>query len=71
MQLKKSTRIKLIILGICYFVFKFIYEFVAMLRYTPQTYYLNVSEIAEYVFIIPSAVVDFLFLFWVSFRTFF
>jgi len=52
------------ILGGCYFGFTAAYMFVDMLRYTPQTEYLNIPEGVEYLFLIPTTMLNFTFLLW-------
>jgi len=68
--LERKKKILLIVVTVTYFVCCLIYEFIDTLRYTPSTEYLNIPESAEYVFLIPTTILDFVILFWIFWELF-
>jgi hypothetical protein len=63
--LEKEKWKYVIAVAVAEFVFSGLAEFMAMLRYTPQTQHLEVPEVVEYLFLIPATVLNVVFLLWV------
>eukprot|EP01119_Soliformovum_irregulare_P004154 TRINITY_DN15168_c0_g1_i1.p1 TRINITY_DN15168_c0_g1~~TRINITY_DN15168_c0_g1_i1.p1 ORF type:complete len:511 (-),score=113.00 TRINITY_DN15168_c0_g1_i1:56-1588(-) len=64
-DIEKKKKAALCIIGFLYLGVEGIYEFIAMLRYTPDTQSLNVPEAVEILFLVPASILDFIFLFWI------
>jgi len=52
-------------LNAAYFVVSVIYQFLDTLKYTPATYYLNIPDASESVFLGLTTILDFVILFWI------